>query len=106
MSYTKLGINFNLIFAPLLGFLSSKTKQQVNKTHDYTKCVSGTDYVFESVDNLTKGYITSQRQGVKHGDYIILQNAINCDRYQVEEIDYYSDPPDMWIALVKKVMLD
>jgi hypothetical protein len=106
MSYTRLGINLNVIFAPLLGFLSSKTKQPENKTHDYTKGVSGTDYVFEPVDNLTKGYMTAQRQGVKHGDYIILQNATNCDRYQVEEIDYYSDPPDMWIALVKKVIVD
>ncbi|WP_339381337.1 hypothetical protein [Brasilonema sp. UFV-L1] len=47
--------------------------------------------------------MTGQGKGVKRGDYIILRDSSNACRYQVEDIDYYSEPPDMWIALLQKV---
>lgn len=48
--------------------------------------------------------MTGIGKGIKPGDYLILQRDSELCRYQVEEIDYYSDPPDMWMALLKKVI--
>ncbi|MBW4630358.1 MAG: hypothetical protein KME30_00180 [Iphinoe sp. HA4291-MV1] len=107
MSHIRLGIHLNIIFLSLYKFLLgktlSKTKKLQSKTYDYTQYVNGHDYVFESVDNQTKGYMTGQGRGIKRGDYIILCDGSNAIRYQIEEIDYYSDPPDMWIALLQEV---
>jgi hypothetical protein len=106
MSSTRLGINLRIVISSLLSFLLNKQKQQQNKTYDYTGYVCGHDYVFEYVDDLTKGYMTGQGKGIKCGDYIILKNGSNCCRYQVEEIDYYSQPPDMWMALLSEVTVE
>lgn len=95
------------LFIPLFHWLFKKTKSPKNKTYDYTQLVYGRDYVFEAVeDNPAKGYMTAQCQGVKRGDYIILRNGSNSHRYQVEKIDYYSQPPDMWVALLHKVTIE
>ncbi|GAB1545528.1 hypothetical protein NUACC21_82040 [Scytonema sp. NUACC21] len=106
MSFIRSGINFNTIALSLTNFLSNKLKRHKNKTYDYTKYVCGRDYVFELADNLTQGYMTGQGKGIQPGDYIILHDGSNSERYQVEAIDYYSEPPDMWIALLQKVMID
>lgn len=100
MSHTRLGTNLNIIFLSFYKFILKKTKHSQNHTHDYTKYFCGRDYIFEPIDNETKGYMTGQGKGIKRGDYIILCNGSKSCRYQVEEIDYYSEPPDMWIALL------
>lgn len=76
---------------------------QKNKTYDYTQLVSGSDYIFEPIDGELKGYMTGQGKGLKPGDYILLPDGSSFSRYQIEEIDYYSNPPDMWIGLLKQV---
>lgn len=106
MSSTKSSINLRVVFSSLFSFLLNKPKQQPNKTYDYTPYVSGRDYVFESVNDLKKGYMTGQGKGIKRGDYIILKNGSNYCRYQVEEIDYYSEPADMWIALLNEAIVE
>jgi hypothetical protein len=106
MSSTRSSISLNVIVLSLFRLLISKPKQQHNQIYDYTQHVGGRDYIFESVDNLTQGYMTGQGKNIKRGDYIILQNGTESSRYQVEEINYYSDPPDMWMAFLKKVMID
>ena len=50
--------------------------------------------------------MTARGKGVKLNDYIILQIGSESHRYQVDKIDYYSNPPDMWMALIKKVAND
>ncbi|WP_331280993.1 hypothetical protein [Fischerella sp. PCC 9605] len=50
--------------------------------------------------------MTAQRRGIKRGDWIILRDDRYSYRYQVEEIDYYAEPPDMWIALLNQVIVD
>lgn len=76
---------------------------QKNRTHDYTQLVSGIDYVFEPIDGELKGYMTGQGKGIKLGDYILLPDGSGFSRYQIEEIDYYCNPPDMWIGSLKQV---
>jgi MioC protein len=77
--------------------------KQKPKTHDYRQFVWGEDYIFESNDSGNGGYMTGQGKGIKRGDYLILSNGTDCYHYQVEQIDYYSNASDIWIALLKKV---
>ncbi|MUG96766.1 hypothetical protein F7734_32270 [Scytonema sp. UIC 10036] len=104
MSSTRSSINLNVCILTLISFIRNWFKQQKNKTHDYSQLVCGHDYVFEPMDNLTQGYMTGQGKGVKPGDCILLQIDSQIEKYQVEEIDYYSEPSDMWMALLKKMV--
>jgi MioC protein len=79
---------------------------QKHKIHDFRGFICGRDYVFEPIEGLKKGYMTAQCKGVKCGDWIILEDDSRSYRYQVEEIDYYSEPSDMWIALLKQAMVE
>ncbi|OKH40338.1 hypothetical protein NIES2101_35010 [Calothrix sp. HK-06] len=101
MLSSKLGINFINTWA-LLNFLIAKLKAKKQKTYDYTSQVSGQDYVFEAIDDDAKGYMTAQGKGVAVGDFISLQNGAEIYHYQVEQIEYYSNPSDMWTAVLKR----
>ncbi|WP_257236967.1 hypothetical protein [Nostoc sp. 'Peltigera malacea cyanobiont' DB3992] len=50
--------------------------------------------------------MTGVGKSVKACDRIILREGCESYQYQVEEIDYYSDPSDMWMALLKQVTID
>ncbi len=106
MSFSRSGINPSVFFLSLSNLILNKLKRNKNKTHDFTKCAHGSDYVFEVAEEVTAAYMTAQSKGVNPGDYIILQFGSESWRYQVEQIDYYSNPPDMWMALIKKVTDD
>ncbi|MEO1429123.1 MAG: hypothetical protein AAFS12_06465 [Cyanobacteria bacterium J06632_19] len=103
MSYSRLSVNFNSIFSSVVNFVSNKVKLQKHKIHDYTDAEYGKDYMFESADNYNQSYMTARGKGVNKDDYIILRNGSESSRYQVKEIDYYSNPADMWMALLQKV---
>jgi hypothetical protein len=94
-------------FLSLLGFQSIKPKYRVEaKTHNYTHLVCGKDYVIEKSEDTQKSHMTATGQDIKSGDCIIITGADgNNYKYQVEEVDYYSNPPDMWMALLKEVEL-
>ncbi|HEY9596217.1 MAG TPA: hypothetical protein V6D33_00925 [Cyanophyceae cyanobacterium] len=77
--------------------------QRKQRVYDYSPCKSGKDYAFDRIESGTKGYMTGQCRGVKIGDYILLKEESGLSQYQVEQIDYYLSPPDMWIALLKKI---
>lgn len=102
MFSSRSGINLSIIFSSLFNFISSKPQRRRSNTHDYTQSVKGRDYVFEFVEGQIKAQMTAQGKGIKRGDYIILQNQAYSEQYQVEEIEYYSDPADMWMALLRK----
>ena len=74
-----------------------------DSTHNYLGSRWRDSYLFETLEQGTKGYITAQGRNVQCGDYLILPYGSGSAKYQVEEINYYSNPPDMWIALVRKV---
>jgi MioC protein len=105
MSSAKFSINFINIFA-LLHFLATRLKAKKQKTYDYTSQVAGQDYVFEPVENYAKGYMTAQLKGVEVGDFITLQDGAEVYCYQVEQIDYYANPSDMWTAVLRRVIVN
>ncbi|AFZ01164.1 hypothetical protein [Calothrix sp. PCC 6303] len=97
----------------LFNFLLNRIQQRRNKIYDYTQYVSGRDYVFEVGEDLTKAYMTAQGRGIKVGDRILIQKSDafggRSDRiyhYDVEMIDYYSNPPDMWMASLIKIKVE
>ena len=98
-------MKYLLSFLSLLGFQPIKSKYRLEtKTHNYTHLVCGKDYVLEKSENTGKSQMTATGKNVKSGDCIIITGSDgNSYKYQVEEIDYYSDPPDMWMALLKQV---
>lgn len=102
MSYSRSAINLTDIFLSLIKFLSNKLKQRKHKIHDYTGAEYGKDYIFEFSKNYQDGYMTALGKGVRCDDYIIIRKGSQYYRYQVKEIDYYSNPSDIWIALLQK----
>ncbi|MBF2067312.1 MAG: hypothetical protein IGS39_23280 [Calothrix sp. C42_A2020_038] len=103
MLSTKLGIHL-INASALLNFLATNLKVKRHRTYDYTHKVPGQDYVFEVVaDDYTKGCMTAQGKGISVGDFITLQENSEVYRYQVEQIDYYSNPNDMWTAILKRI---
>ncbi|MEH2395574.1 MAG: hypothetical protein V7K21_29275 [Nostoc sp.] len=89
----------------LFSFPATELKKK-NKIHDYSQQVWGSDYVFERLNEGMIGYMTGIGKGVKLRDRIILRQDCESYQYQVEEIDYYSEPSDMWIALLKQVLVE
>jgi hypothetical protein len=108
MSLIRTGINFTFIlFSVLLPIHSlGKESKLKNKVHDYSQLVAGQDYILEILEEGMGAYMTATGKGVKPQDYIILQSGYQNYRYKVEAIDYYTDPSDMWMALLKQVRFD
>ncbi|BAY61238.1 hypothetical protein NIES22_12990 [Calothrix brevissima NIES-22] len=108
MSLIKTGINFTFIlfsvFLPIRSF--GKDLKLTHKVHDYSQLVAGKDYILEIIDEGMKAYMTATGKGIKPQDYIILQSNSQNYRYKIESIDYYADPSDMWMALLKKVRFE
>jgi MioC protein len=78
-----------------------RSVRRKSRTHDYSLFVWGDDYIFEPIEEGSRGYMTGRGQGIEGGDCLILSNGFDSCRYRVEKINYYSNPPDMWIALLK-----
>lgn len=67
-------------------------------THDYTRRCWGHDYTFTPINGGKRAELTGWGYGIAKGDYLILPNKGCTTCYRVDEISYYSDPPDMWRA--------
>ncbi|MEH1872588.1 MAG: hypothetical protein V7K73_14410 [Nostoc sp.] len=108
MSLIRTNMNLSFSFLSKLALVNFPAKElkKKHKIHDYSQLVCGSDYVFERLNEGTIGYMTGIGKGIKPCDRIILREAYESYQYQVEEVDYYSDPSDMWIALLKQVAID
>ncbi|MBW4612413.1 MAG: hypothetical protein KME21_03885 [Desmonostoc vinosum HA7617-LM4] len=105
MSLIRTGMSASFSLLSKLAQLQLPTNESTkNKIHDYSQFIWGSDYVFEPLNEGTEGYMTGIGKGVKPGHQIILRRGSELYKYQVEAIDYYCDPPDMWIGLLRKVL--
>lgn len=74
------------------------------KTYCYHFNDMGQGFVINEIEGKSGYYhMTAQCTGVKLGDYIEIVQAKRSIKYQVEYIDYYSEPSDMWIGVLNKV---
>jgi MioC protein len=107
MSFIRIGMNLSLSFLSWLPIFTSPRRQlkTEQKIHDYSKFISGKDYIFEWLNEDIEACMTGFSKDIKPGDYIILSSSNESSQYQVQEIDYYSNPPDMWMALLKRVII-
>ncbi len=64
----------------------------------------GVDFVLEaSPENSRECYMTAYKPGVRRMDCIRIKDASTVQTYTVLEIDYYSEPADMWMARLSPV---
>lgn len=47
--------------------------------------------------------MTAQDSHIQPGDYIEITQPDQWATYQVDTIEYYSDPADMWIAVLHRL---
>jgi hypothetical protein len=91
-------------FANFLGFLSRlgnfRRSHRKGRVHHYTSYKCGRDYAFDEIQDGSQAYMTAYGYGVKPGDYITICRDKVKIQYKVEQIDYYSNPSDLWIALL------
>lgn len=76
------------------------------RIHDLTNLEEGQDYVLEPSPDLKESgklYMTGQATNIDRNDYIILQSQSQTKHYQVNKIDYYAEPSDMWIACLSEL---
>jgi hypothetical protein len=94
------------LFTKLFGFLqtvgSTKRFSQKIRVHNYTAYKLGRDYAFDQMNDGDQAYMTAYGRNVRPGDYILVSHAGVKQRYRVEQIDYYANPSDMWIASLVK----
>ncbi|NJM76114.1 MAG: hypothetical protein HC852_10370 [Acaryochloridaceae cyanobacterium RU_4_10] len=95
---------WQMLVAQLVGTISYSathsvaTKEKVRvRVHHYQLADKGVEFVCEPANH---GYqvMTAQRSGVKCGDRIAFHTPSGHQEYRVADIEYYCDPPDMWIA--------
>jgi hypothetical protein len=78
-------------------------------THNYTRQIQDDHYVIEAAiaapeDNHRDRFtMTAYGTRIRAGDFILLRQNGERVRYQVEQIDYYCDQPDLWTALLVKL---
>lgn len=72
------------------------------KVYDYTQHQPDLDYIIEPAERPGQCYMTGQGKKIRPGDRILLQHNQQHQTYIVKEIDYYTNPSNMWIALLEK----
>jgi MioC protein len=100
MLFLHISINCFVIFTLSLSFILTQVKSK-NRTYDYRHHISGIDYVFEDIDGVY-ACMTAHFRSIKVGDRIILIHNFKYTTYLVVEINYYSNPSDIWTSLLRK----
>lgn len=77
-----------------------KTIKPTGVTHDLRRKYWGHDYVWDPADNGATGRLTGWHpRRIAAGDYVVFGNGQGA-RYKIEEIEWYSNPSDMFTAKV------
>jgi hypothetical protein len=86
-----------------LSVFSGDTIHHRFKDHDLSDHQCGRDYTLTLMEQGSKGFMTIQKAGIKVTDHLILDHDGGLKYYQVEAVEYYSDPDDMCMLLLQKV---
>jgi hypothetical protein len=69
------------------------------KIYTFIKSSESYSLVLEAVNGFPlKYYMTAYGAGIRAGDFIVVSDRESSVTFTVENIDYYLDPPDLWIA--------
>jgi MioC protein len=88
------------ILIGMIGFAQSSRTN--SKVHDYTQHQADVNYFIEPAEYSNQCYMTGQGKKIRPGDRILLQQNQQPQAYTVKQIDYYSNPSSMWVALLEK----
>jgi hypothetical protein len=74
------------------------------RVHRYLKTFDSNEFALDPVGkNALEFSMTGFGADIKQGDFIVINDKPSTISYKVESIDYYLDPPDMWMAsLIKR----
>jgi hypothetical protein len=76
-----------------------KANNRRPKLYTYTKSADSYSFVIEAVNSASLQYcMTAYGAGIRVGDFIVISDQESSVTFTVESIDYYLDPPDLWIA--------
>ena len=86
-----------------VGESNKKSDYYRPKAHHYLKTINSNSFALEPAgENSLKFSMTGFGTDIKQGDFIVINDETSTTTYKVENIDYYLDPPDMWMALLIK----
>lgn len=72
------------------------------KLHQYLWQDLNNQFVLEAAPDQSTFYMTTQKNDVATGDYIEISGLGSPSHYQIVQIERYCDPPDMWMATLRK----
>lgn len=81
-------------------------REESTKTFRYAASNIGETFALDTTPNPRLSYMTSLQAGVHLGDYIQIYHPDSTTTYQIQEIEYYAEPSDMWMAKLSKVDAD
>lgn len=78
-------------------------RKNKTKTFSYDACDIGKNLVLEADPDARLYYMTSLQAGVQLGDCVRINHRDEITTYQIQEIEYYTEPVDMWMANVLQI---
>lgn len=94
------------MFFSILALLE-KPRVAQPRIHDFTRQTLEQDYCFGNADvessTCPQFYMTGVGANIRQNDRIVLHQDAGATLYQVEQIDYYSNVPNLWMALLSRV---
>jgi hypothetical protein len=86
-----------------VGVSKKKSDHCRPKVHHYLKTIDSNSFALEPLGkNELEFSMTGFGADIKQGDFIVINDKPSTITYKVESIEYYLDPPDMWMALLIK----
>jgi hypothetical protein len=86
-----------------VGASNKKSDRSRPKVHHYLQTIDSNSFALEPVGkNALEFSMTGFGADIKQGDFIVINDETSTITYKVECIDYYLDPPDLWMALLIK----
>lgn len=79
--------------------------RRATKIHRYYSDDMGQGFIINKIEGKPGYYyMTAYSVRVKPGDYIEIVQSNEILKYQVEYVDYYSEPSDMWIGVLHEIL--
>lgn len=74
-----------------------------SRVHRYEYSALSSDFCIETAPDQSGFFMTSCKAGVQKGDLVHIGDVDGFSEYRVDEIDFYSNPSDMWIAKLRMI---